>query len=194
VFIYKQKNALKKTICQTLIKRFEESDLKTEGVLYGPNGLSSSDGKKSTDISFNPSFLENDIWRDLLTPVVDLVYKNLYTYIRYNDVALNSIDPLDLSSVFNMQRYLPGEGFFNYHCESSTNNPKYLSRVLVWMIYLNDVSDGGETEFYYQRRFEKPEEGKLLIWPADWTHLHRGHTSDTQTKYILTGWINYKNN
>jgi hypothetical protein len=59
------------------------------------------------------------------------------------------------------------------------------------MIYLNDVTEGGETEFYYQQHFETPEQGKLIIWPSDWTYLHRGIPSPTQVKYILTGWFRH---
>jgi hypothetical protein len=59
------------------------------------------------------------------------------------------------------------------------------------MIYLNDVEDGG-TEFMKQKHTEKAEAGKLIIWPADWTHAHRGEVSTTKTKYILTGWFSQK--
>ena len=59
------------------------------------------------------------------------------------------------------------------------------------MTYLNDVDDGGETEFYYQKLKVKPRKGLTLIWPADWTHTHRGLSSPTQEKYIITGWLNY---
>jgi hypothetical protein len=59
------------------------------------------------------------------------------------------------------------------------------------MVYLNTLTDRGETEFFYQNHFEEPKEGKLVIWPSDWTHLHRGVPSLTQTKYILTGWCSH---
>jgi hypothetical protein len=61
------------------------------------------------------------------------------------------------------------------------------------MTYLNDVNDDGETEFYYQNLKIKPQKGKTVIWPADWTHTHRGITSPTQEKYIITGWFNFIN-
>jgi hypothetical protein len=60
------------------------------------------------------------------------------------------------------------------------------------MTYLNDLTDGGETEFHYQQVKVKPEKGLTLIWPADWTHTHRGIPSETQEKYIVTGWLNYE--
>jgi len=35
------------------------------------------------------------------------------------------------------------------------------------------------------------EEGKMVIWPAYWTHVHHGVVSTTQTKYIATGWFEF---
>jgi hypothetical protein len=62
------------------------------------------------------------------------------------------------------------------------------------MVYLNTVTDRGETEFLYQHHFEEAKQGTLLIWPSDWTHTHRGISSPTQTKYVLTGWCTYSKN
>jgi hypothetical protein len=59
------------------------------------------------------------------------------------------------------------------------------------MTYLNDVTDGGETEWEYQKIKIKPEKGLTVIWSADYTFSHRGITSLTQTKYITTGWYGY---
>ena len=60
------------------------------------------------------------------------------------------------------------------------------------MIYLNDVTDGGYTEFPNQGKRFQPRAGDLLIWPAFFTHPHRGIASKTQTKYIVTGWYDYQ--
>ena len=51
------------------------------------------------------------------------------------------------------------------------------------------MPDGeAETEFLYQKRRIKPEQGMMCIFPAGLTHVHRGNTVFTQDKYILTGW------
>ena len=55
------------------------------------------------------------------------------------------------------------------------------------MIYLNDVEEGGETEFLYQKRKFKPEKGTVMVWPGAYTHLHRGNPPMSD-KYIATGW------
>ena len=63
------------------------------------------------------------------------------------------------------------------------------------MTYLNDVENEGETEFYHQKIKVKPQKGLTLIWPADWTHTHRGIASKIDEKYIITGWFSFiKNN
>jgi hypothetical protein len=118
---------------------------------------------------------------------VSILEKSQRDYIDRHSLAFSKLDPLQISPLFNMQRYEPGEGFHGWHCERASN--KYSSRTLVWAIYLNTVTDRGETEFYYQHHFESAEEGKLIIWPSDWMYLHRGVPSPTQTKYILTGWF-----
>ncbi len=99
------------------------------------------------------------------------------------------MDDFRLDTLFNMQRYEPGEAFYGWHCERA--GLKASSRVLVWMVYLNTVTDKGGTQFYYQDHTEQPEQGKLLIWPTDWTHTHRGIPSLSQTKYIFTGWYTH---
>ena len=38
-------------------------------------------------------------------------------------------------------------------------------RALAWMVYLNDVEEGGETEFLYQQLKIKPSKGRVVIWP-----------------------------
>ena len=59
------------------------------------------------------------------------------------------------------------------------------------MTYLNDVTDCGETEWYYQKLKIKPKKGLTVLWPTDWTYTHRGIASPSQLKYIITGWYSY---
>lgn len=186
MFIYKKERALPAPLCRAFIETFEASDEKRPGMLYGPDGSSSTGGKKSTDITFDPRYLQHPTWGPLLTDLVAILEKGQRDYIDRHSLAFSKLDPLQISPNFNMQRYEPGEGFYDWHCERATI--KYSSRFLVWAIYLNTVTDRGETEFFYQHHFESAVEGKLVIWPSDWMHLHRGVPSLTQTKYILTGW------
>jgi 2OG-Fe(II) oxygenase superfamily len=90
------------------------------------------------------------------------------------------------------QKYAQGSGNYNYwHCEvfpeAGTNEA--LHRTLLFMFYLNDVAEGGHTEFFYQQRAIQPKAGRMVIAPAYFTHTHRGCTPTSGDKYILTSWI-----
>ena len=61
---------------------------------------------------------------------------------------------------------------------------------LVFMTYLNTCKKAG-TMFYYQKKTFECKIGQTLIWPAQWTHTHKGVISNKETKYIITGWWSY---
>jgi len=92
---------------------------------------------------------------------------------------------------FNIQHYKPGEAFFGWHTENNGDPGRAIHRHLVFMTYLNTVTDGGGTEFMYQNMTTTAVKGKTLIWPSQWTHTHRGVVSPTQEKYIVTGWYSF---
>ena len=65
--------------------------------------------------------------------------------------------------------------------------------MLVWMTYLNDVTEGGGTHFVYHDMTVSARNGKTIIWPPDFTHTHAVVVSNTQKKYVITGWLNVVN-
>lgn len=90
-----------------------------------------------------------------------------------------------------IQHYPIGGGYKVWHHERGDSKQPYVSRHLVFMTYLNDVPDGG-TEFIHQNLKIKAERGLTLIWPADWMFTHKGEISFNLEKWIITGWINLK--
>lgn len=96
-------------------------------------------------------------------------------------------------TAMKMQRTDPGGGYHVWHGEQGNGEHAY--RVLVYMLYLNSLSeyDGGETEFLYQRRRIIPQANTMILWPAAFTHAHRGNTVlGSKSKYIVTGWFYYE--
>jgi hypothetical protein len=96
------------------------------------------------------------------------------------------------ATVMKMQRTAPGGGYHIWHCEQG--EAPFANRVLTYMLYLNSLEDGdgGETEFLYQRTRVKPEENLMILWPAAYTHAHRGNpVLADKYKYIVTGWFYY---
>ncbi len=87
-----------------------------------------------------------------------------------------------------LQKTLPGQGYHVWHHEHGTSG-RAPRRLLAFSVNLNNVDEGGETEFIYQKVRFKPVMGQLLIWPAYFTHAHRGNQPLSGEKYLLTGWI-----
>jgi len=169
------------SICDKIIKLHKNSKLKSDGQV---SNKVNKEIKSSTDV-----------------PIYEPNYNRIADYLEELQIILNNyIDkykycnggsPFKIIEGINIQHYNPSEGFYGWHCERNTAMRPSVNRHLVFMTYLNDVDDGGETEFFYQDLKVKPQKGKTLIWPADWTHTHRGIPSNTQEKYIITGWFNY---
>jgi len=88
-----------------------------------------------------------------------------------------------------LQKTRPGQGFHMWHYESS----EYITanRVIAWTLYLNTVVEGGETEFLYYKKRITAKQGRLIIWPAGFTHTHRGNSPLSNDKYIITGWLEF---
>ena len=111
-------------------------------------------------------------------------------YQLYNDKYNHSLSLDNLSNyAAKIQKIERGQGYHTWHCEAS--NRDYMKRVLVWTVYLNDDFEAGETEFIYQQYRYKPKLGDLVIFPAAFTHTHRGNPPINGTKYIMTGWLEH---
>ena len=89
-----------------------------------------------------------------------------------------------------LMKYEPGDAYWQEHCENDGSG-HISERLMGWMIYLNDIQEGGGTMFTQQNFIARPREGDLYIWPAAWTHLHKRIVAPKEYKYIITGWCNY---
>ena len=165
---------ISKDICDDLIYHFNSSEKKERGKL---GEMINESKKKSTDVGVK----SND---SIFHTYVDSLQSCLEKYI--DEYYYSGTVPPFWVEGFNIQRYKPSEGFYAWHNELGDGDS--LRRHLVFMTYLNDVENGGETEFFYQKLKVKPKKGLTLIWPPSWTHTHRGVVSETQDKYITTGW------
>lgn len=86
-----------------------------------------------------------------------------------------------------LQKTKPSGGYHKWHHEQS--NLTTAERVLTWTIYLNSIEEGGETEFLHQSKRVKAQKGRIVLFPACYTHSHRGNPPLESDKYILTGWF-----
>jgi hypothetical protein len=111
----------------------------------------------------------------------------IFEYYSPNYIPLLEDHELLELPELNIQRSDIFDGYYVFHSDSC------VSRRITFIIYLNDVDDGGETEFIYQKKKIKPKQGRMVIFPACYTHTHRGNPVYSGVKYVLTGWLNANN-
>ena len=174
-----------KKICENIIDFFEKNkDLQHQGTTA--NGVNTLH-KKTTDITINPKDLSHPNYK-----IFEVYFQKLQEcYLDYREqwpFLKSFLNKINIGS-FNVQKYLPGDHFSNLHSERT--HISAIHRIFAFMTYLNDVEEGGTTDFEFYGLKIKPEKGKTLIWPAEWTHAHTGSTLNGGSKYIITGWLHF---
>ncbi len=175
-------------------------DLQRPGVAFssgdGPGaagGPEAEPAKVSTDISLVAIDRSDPEAFALAEVIVRGVSAALERYLQERPLLRDCCPQRQLfvNPIFNLQRYAPGEGFRRWHCDWTISDEatEPVHRVLAWILYCNSLPEGG-TEFHWQEHHEEAERGKLLLFPAGLSHIHRGRVSDSHSKTIATGWIN----
>jgi len=175
------------SICEDLINYFELNLAKQKKGKtfsgFNPNR------KDSIDITIKPKEIilpGNEIFKAYFEILFDCYKNYIEQWPFLKDLAQN----LEIGS-FNLQRYKPGQHFKAIHTERDGIQSSH--RVFAFMTYLNDVEEGGSTYFSHYDLEIQPRKGLTLIWPAEWTHAHRGNILKEGSKYIITGWITFAN-
>jgi len=178
--------AFSKEYCEGLIKDY---DLAIEAGY----GRTRQDTENFNKIQKADTQLCNEL-NNTQIPITNIVHFNdvfwgkCYPIYENEYATLKKSDRHSIYS-FKMQRTNLCEGYHVWHYESCAR--ELSNRLLTWMLYLNDVEEGGETEFLYQSMRIKPKQGTLVIWPAAFTHTHRGNPPLSNVKYIVTGWTEF---
>jgi len=179
-FIGIYENILSKEECNNIIEEFE-NDLKNK---VDKNGDTQFFKDKMGRYDYQKFYKSNDTSNLIVSKVNEVLNKCIELYAEefwiVKQLQATSLD-------VKLQKTPPRGGYHVWHCEQG--NITSASRVLVWTIYLNDIPDGeGETEFLWQGLRVKPKAGTASIFPASFTHTHRGNPVYSCDKYIATGW------
>jgi len=164
-----------KKLCDNLIKYHK---LNTEYKKLGEtdHGVN-KDYKDSIDVRFY-----NHSTNETILNFFKILSECVVKYLTEFDIKFPVV-----TDTTNLIQYYPKNGGFKiFHHENGSFITSH--RRLVYMLYLNTVKNGG-TEFKYQNTILEAIKGNLVIWPAEFTHLHKGVISKNEEKYIATGWF-----
>ena len=184
-FIQCTSGALSQQECDGVIDFFESNKERHFAGTTGGDQIHDPKHKIDTELVLDLRELIED---KKLEPVAKALYNACEEYWQTYPF-LGKIYGWKVDSTFKIQRYNPNEAYFIEHCENDgAKDGNMERRVIALMVYLNTVTDGGQTHFPTQNISFSPKVGDVLMWPAYWTHPHHGIPSPTQTKYIITGW------
>jgi hypothetical protein len=184
-FIGIYENAFTLKECEDTIKLFENYHKAGYTYIRDNGGLSKDDTAVSinlfTELDWNLEFIDSFHKRfyDYIYPIYNTQYPILQNLQKHK------------SKYIKIQKTCPTQGYHLWHCEHNALFGR--DRILAWTLYLNDVEEGGETEFLYQSLRVKPKTGTFTLFPAHFTHTHRGNPPLSGVKYIATGWIEFLN-
>tara|TARA_Y100000310_G_scaffold343895_1_gene453756 strand:+ start:1737 stop:2480 length:744 start_codon:yes stop_codon:yes gene_type:complete len=200
-------NAASKEYCEKVINRYEY--IQETQAEWGNTGRGAIRSRQ--DLGIEPIKVENDTYflggtdgdenplgpRDEVLISIDsplllewtrIIWKCYGIYAKKYG-ALSSLEQQRISTTTRIQKYLPAQGYHVWHCEADDviSSP----RMLTVALYLNTVEEGGETEFLYQSTRVPPRQGTVALFPAGWTHMHRGNPPLNGNKYFMTTWLHY---
>ncbi len=187
-FIYVKDFALSPEICEEICLKYELTEGKYKGETFG--GVT-PDVKDTFDFSMP---INDDKWKRVHNLLLNSIKEEMANYKEQLQKKTGDVyveDELNLSGML-IQKYDKNKGRYTWHNDQHTdisgNEPH--SRQVTFIFYLNDVEDGGETEFKFLKI--KPKRGRLLFFPSDEIYIHRGNVPISDDKYIITNWLTKK--
>ena len=184
-FIAVYDNYITKEECDKAITLFENQNKFNNTVNRLKNEKASILQKQ--DQQFFASGKNLDVWWENLKPMM-INYNLAWDHYVQNVGAQDAYGDSFHFTCLKIQKTLPTEGYHVWHVEHGRGFDME-PRAFVFSIYLNDVEEGGETEFLHFSKRVKPKTGRIVIWPAAFPYLHRGNPPLSGQKYILTSWM-----
>jgi hypothetical protein len=140
--------------------------------------------------------LEGSAWTELnISPLADAGLKGFFLkqiddYRAHYNERLGFTIPVPTRpriEDIRIKRYRAGaDEKFEPHFDSMDDKA---NRYLVYLWYLNDVAEGGETQFCDLGIKVEPRAGRLLMFPPYWMFQHAGLVPRSNDKYIVSTYL-----
>ena len=172
--------------CSKAIKLFEDQDKLKRTLNRQIFERAAVSQKQDQQYFMNGTNIE--VWHTELKSLL-VNFEMAFKHYEEHTGITNAFGLKNLSfTTLKIQKTLPTEGYHVWHIEHGKGYENE-ARALVYSIYLNDVEEGGETEFLHFSKRVKPKAGRIVIWPASFPYVHRGNPPLSGEKYLLTSWL-----
>lgn len=189
-FIGVFENAFSWEFCQECIGFFDR--LEDSGMTYNRQQAENVKRNRKDDRSaylFNEDIVDLKYTKYIRQQFGEVFWNEIYPIYSQEFIVLDTASEKQQIKSLKLQKTKIGGGYHEWHYESSSS--ECAERVLTYILYLNDVDEGAETEFLYYPRRIKPKAGTFILFPASFSHTHRGNPPISGDKYIITGWTEF---
>lgn len=195
--IYESKYTVE--FCNNVIRLFNNETLIKKGVSAAGIDIEvkdTTDYKIPSKICPIVNSKQVEEWIDIDSSIHEILSPTITEYILEvnnilpNQEGLNFLIKTEYSDTgHQIQKYKKNEGHYKrFHNDFAILDNTQYYRILTYIIYLNTIEEGGETNFFGTYSI-KPTAGTIVIFPALWTHPHCGKIPVSDDKYIITGWL-----
>ena len=172
-------NVIDEESCKGLIEKFEELQNKHEIVNIED---------KEDRISFNQIVFKSEEWKTVNDGMMKLFQAYIEQYKKECNISIKMWPEKYGYETIRMKRYFANDyDRFDYHVD--VRDYETARRFLAFFIYLNDIEEGGESEFLFGR--VKPKMGRLVMFPPLWPWFHAGRKPVSGTKYFIHSYCHY---
>ncbi len=171
--------------CEKILEQFEAFDDKHAGMTV--SGVV-PEFKISIDAMFDDCVTDEetvDFMRSYITRTIDsYLDANIMWYDERLGREINTINCGEFSYYdMQIQKYDKQKGHYNAcHAEKA----RATDCIGIGVIYLNDVEEGGKTVFPTWGVEVQPKQGKVVMFPPFYTHIHYGEMPISSDKTIIT--------
>ena len=173
--------------CEMIIKKFEQV------VKYDKTQVDEfKTGRKNfTEIDID-KYGDSDFWREPKKKFVAMMEEYKTRFMKNLAIKDIHFPPVIDMEIIRIKKYMPNdEDQFKVHVDVVRSMGDSAKRFLVFILYLNDVEDGGHTMFPKPNIWVKPRAGRLLVFPPFWTHPHAGLKPLSGPKYVMMSYLHY---
>ena len=153
--------------------------------------------KKDTFDNDRKSFTELNIegkeeFKDIKETYIRVLRQNLQHFMKDVNIEEHHFPPvIDMENIRIKKYEANGKDVFKNHVDIIRSQGPSSKRFLVFIMYLSDVEEGGETSIPRYNVKCKPKVGRLLMFPPFWTHPHQGEKVIKGTKYQIMTYLHY---
>jgi hypothetical protein len=173
-----------KRFCDDLIANFEYEE-------HNQNPVDREKRPTFTELNISQQYNDrNTRWIIPQQESKQIFLKAVNEYMDELDLRDMDFPPKYLFEEFRIKRYLDnGKDEFADHVDVGDHSSA--RRFLVCFLYLNDVEEGGTTDFPKLDLSITPKCGRMLVFPPTWMFRHAGRPVTKGKKYILGTYLHY---